>query len=216
MNRKPPTATIIFIFTLWLGGSTSTLAQQYLQDSDNGVRLVDVTSLDSTFVLDIRYATTNNFTEKQMYDCGKCYLREPVAELLIQAQEDFREMGYRIKLFDCYRPRPIQYKLWEVVPDARYVARPWVGSVHNRGGAVDLTLVDENGNELEMGTDYDFFGEESHQDFTDLPENVLENRALLKKVMQKHSFSPIRTEWWHFDYNQNKLYPLSDLVWDCN
>ena len=191
-------------------------AQQYLVEKGHEVRMVDVTSLDSTLVLDIRYATTNNFTEKQMYACGKCYLREPVAELLIRAHGDLKEMGYRIKLFDCYRPRPIQYKLWDVVPDARYVARPWIGSVHNRGGAVDLTLIDSLGFELDMGTEYDFFGERAHQDFTGLPEEVLRNRNILRGVLEKHSFSPIRTEWWHFDYKKNKLYPLSDLVWDCN
>lgn len=191
-------------------------AQEFLVGKKNEVRLVDVTTLDTTLVLDIRYATTNNFTKKQMYECGKCYLREPVAELLIQAHQEFKKMGYRIKLFDCYRPRPIQYKLWEVVPDARYVARPWIGSVHNRGGAVDLTLIDSLGHELDMGTAYDFFGERSHQDYIDLPEEVIRNRSILIEVLQKFQFSPIRTEWWHFDYNKNKLYPLSDLVWDCN
>lgn len=205
-------------FMLCIAGWTPQciFAQQHLQEKNNEVRLVDVTTLDSTFILDIRYATTNNFTEKQMYDCGKCYLREPVAELLAQAHEEFKSMGYRIKLFDCYRPQPIQYKLWEVVPDARYVARPWVGSVHNRGGAVDLTLVDENGKELEMGTAYDYFGEEAHQDYTDLPEEVLRNRTILRETLGKYEFAPISTEWWHFDYSRNKLYPLAEMVWDCN
>ncbi len=192
-------------------------AQQYLEeDKDGGVRLVDVTTLDSTLVLDVRYATENNFTGKTMYDCCKCYLRVPVAKLLIQAHEEFKKAGYRLKLFDCYRPRSIQYKLWEAVPDPHYVARPWKGSVHNRGGAIDLTLVDSLGNQLEMGTTYDFFGERAHQDFKDLPEEILRNRNLLKETLRKYQFSPIRTEWWHFDYNKNKLYPLSDLVWDCN
>src|SRR5690606_9912232 len=205
----------VFLLNIWCALVPLT-AQQFLVEEDIEVRLVDVTSLDSTLVLDIRYETTNNFTEQQMYECGKCYLREPVAEMLVGIHKEVKEMGYRIKLFDCYRPRPIQYKLWEVVPDARYVARPWDGSVHNRGGAVDLTLIDSLGQELDMGTAYDFFGERAHQDFTDLPSEVLRNRSILRDVMEKHSFSPIRTEWWHFDYNKNKLYPLSDLVWDCN
>lgn len=206
---------VVFIFSL--GVPQFLHGQQYLEEeNDGGVRLVDVTTMDSTLVLDIRYATTNNFTEKKMYDCGRCYLREPVARLLIQVHEEIKKAGYRIKLFDCYRPRSIQYKLWEAVPDPHYVARPWKGSVHNRGGAVDLTLIDSLGKELEMGTTYDFFGERAHQDFKDLPEEILRNRALLTETMQKYHFSPIRTEWWHFDYNKNKLYPLSDLVWDCN
>lgn len=204
-------------FLFFFGAPLFLCGQQYLEEEkDDGVRLVDVTTMDSTLVLDIRYATTNNFTGKKMYDCGQCYLREPVAQLLIEAHEELKKAGYRIKLFDCYRPRPIQYKLWEAVPDPRYVARPWKGSVHNRGGAVDLTLIDSLGEELEMGTTYDFFGERAHQDFKDLPGEILQNRALLTETMQKYDFSPIRTEWWHFDYNKNKLYPLSDLVWECN
>ncbi len=207
---------MVFTFLYFWGTSTSVLAQQYMAEDENGVRLVDVTTLDTSFVLDIRYATTDNFTGKQMYDCGRCYLQEPVAELLVKAHRDFKENGYRIKLFDCYRPRSIQYKLWEAVPDPRYVANPQKGSVHNRGGAVDLTLVDPDGNEIDMGTPYDFFGEEAHQDNMNLPEEILKNRAMLTKIMQKHQFAPIRTEWWHFDFSKNKLYPLSDLVWDCN
>ena len=200
-----------------IGSAVQSLpAQQYMVEEENGVPLVEVISLDSTFVLDIKYATTDNFTEKQMYDCGKCYLREPVAQLLIQAHKELKSLGYRIKLWDCYRPRPIQYKLWEAVPDPHYVARPWKGSVHNRGGAVDLTLIDSSGNEVDMGTPYDFFGERAHHDNRDLPEEILHNRDLLTKIMRKHQFSPIRTVWWHFDFWENKLYPLSDLVWDCN
>ena len=207
---------VFSLLYLW-GTSTSVFAQQYISgDEKNEVRLVDVTTLDPTFVLDIRYATTDNFTGKQMYDCGRCYLREPVAVLLVQAHQELKEKGYRIKLFDCYRPRSIQYKLWEAVPDPHYVANPKRGSVHNRGGAIDLTLIDQDGNEIEMGTPYDFFGEEAHQDNKDLPEEVLRNRAILTKTMQKYQFAPIRTEWWHFDYSKNKIYPLADLVWDCN
>ncbi len=206
---------IFSLLYLW-GTSTSAFAQQYMSGDENEVRLVDVTTLDPTFVLDIRYATTDNFTGKQMYDCGRCYLREPVAELLVKAHQELKEKGYRIKLFDCYRPRSIQYKLWEAVPDPHYVANPKRGSVHNRGGAIDLTLIDQDGNEIEMGTPYDFFGEAAHQDNKDLPEEVLKNRAILTKTMQKYQFAPIRTEWWHFDYSKNKIYPLSDLVWDCN
>lgn len=216
MNFQTPVYRFVFYFICFMWGISGLQAQQSLSESAESVPLVDVTAMDSTFVLDIRYATENNFTGQVMYECGKCYLREPVARLLVEAHQEFKAMGYRIKLFDCYRPRPIQYKLWEAVPDPRYVARPTKGSVHNRGGAVDLTLVDESGNEVEMGTEYDFFGERAHQDNMDLPENVLKNRGLLKETLKKYQFAPIRTEWWHFDYYKNKLYPLSELVWDCN
>lgn len=170
--------------------------------------------LDSTFVLDIRYATDSNFVGEAMYDCGRCFLRPRVAKALAAAQGDLRPQGYRIKLYDCYRPRPIQYKLWEKVPDPRYVANPDRGSAHNRGAAVDLTLVDSLGQELDMGTPFDFFGERAYPGFRDLPEAVLRNRDLLSTTLQAHRFLPIRTEWWHFNYNMKRP-ELSDFVWNC-
>ncbi len=204
---------IVCLLFTWTGHSWS---QSILEDKATASKFVNVQELDPTIELDIRYATTNNFTNKQMYDCGKCYLREEVAEKMVLANKEFREMGYRIKVFDCYRPQSVQYKLWQEVPNPQYVANPDKGSVHNRGGAVDLTLIDKNGKELPMGTGYDFFGEQAHQDYFQLPENILENRKLLKETLHKFGFTPIRTEWWHYDFYNNKSYPISDLQWDCN
>jgi D-alanyl-D-alanine dipeptidase len=104
--------------------------------------------------------------------------------------------------------------LWEIVPDPGYVADPRTGSIHNRGGAVDLTIVTREGQELDMGTDFDFFGPRAHHTFTDLPDSVLANRRLLKEVMARHGFAPIRSEWWHYNY-QDRSYPLADEVWEC-
>lgn len=204
---------IVCLLFTWTGHSWS---QSILEDKATASKFVNVQEMDPTIELDIRYATTNNFTNKQMYDCGKCYLREEVAEKMVLANKKFREMGYRIKVFDCYRPQSVQYKLWQEVPNPQYVANPDKGSVHNRGGAVDLTLIDKNGKELPMGTGYDFFGEQAHQDYFQLPENILENRKLLKETLHKFGFTPIRTEWWHYDFYNNKSYPISDLQWDCN
>lgn len=208
--------TLVFATFILLLITESAGCQAVLEDIETGSTFVDVQSLDSTIILDIRYATENNFTEKKMYDCGKCYLRDIVAQKLLAAHKEFKKRGFRIKVFDCYRPQSVQYKLWDEVPDPRYVANPDKGSVHNRGGAVDLTLVDLKGHELEMGTGYDFFGEKAHQDYPDLPENILENRQLLKETLRKFGFTPIRTEWWHYDYYKNKSYPISDLQWECN
>lgn len=175
---------------------------------------VDIYQVAPTIRLDIRYATTNNFTGSKIYDCAQCYLRPETAQALARAQVQLQRQGLSLKLFDCYRPRPYQQRLWDKVPNPDYVAPPAKGSMHSRGAAVDLTIVDAQGKELDMGTPYDFFGREAHTDYTQLPDSVLKNRQLLRRVMEEAGLKGIRTEWWHFSY-QKKLYPLSDWVWDC-
>jgi len=175
----------------------------------------DILLLDSTIRLDIRYATANNFVEEAMYDCARCFLRPEIAKAVVVVHQDLKKRGYGgLKMFDCYRPRPIQWKLWEKVPDPRYVADPRKGSQHNRGGAVDLTIVDQNGEELAMGTGYDYFGQEAYHNYTELPDSVLQNRQLLLSTMETHHFNPTSTEWWHYSYAK-KYYPLSDMLWNC-
>jgi|GEM_PF-2801279 len=165
-------------------------------------------------LLDIKYATADNFVEEKMYDCGKCFLRPEVARAMVKAQAMLREQGYGLLMYDCYRPKPFQQKLWDKVPDPRYVSPPGSGSMHGRGLAVDLTLVDAEGNLMDMGTGYDFFGERAYQTFEDLPSDVLANRKLLNKTMEAVGLSPIRTEWWHFSMRGLK-YEGSDWVWPC-
>lgn len=167
------------------------------------------------FMVDIRYATDSNFTGKVIYDCPKCLLRKDVADYLIMLQKHLKEKyNLGIKVYDCYRPRPYQQRLWDVVPDARYVTPPYKGSMHSRGMAVDLTLVDSLGNELDMGTAYDYFGREAHIDFRNLPEEVLENRSFLKAKMEEYGFEAISTEWWHFAFKK-RMYDFDDFVWTC-
>jgi D-alanyl-D-alanine dipeptidase len=174
----------------------------------------DIAYMDSTILLDIRYATENNFVETQMYDCGRCFLRPDVAKAIGAVQKVLQREGLGLKMFDCFRPRPIQWKLWEKVPDPRYVSDPRKGSMHNRGAAVDLTIVDTDGQELDMGTGFDFFGQRAYHTFTDLPEEILANRAKLKALMEAHGFKSIRTEWWHYSYTKSQ-HALSDMLWNC-
>lgn len=172
-------------------------------------------TVNDGITIDIKYATKNNFTKKIIYPCGRCYLRPEVAEKIVKAHEWLqKEHGLGLKMFDCYRPRPAQQRLWDVVPDPDYVTPPAKGSMHNRGLAVDLTLVDAKGKELNMGTPYDFFGKEAHTDNISLPAEVLKNRNLLKQALTAQGFSGIRTEWWHFSLNISA--PLSDWEWPCN
>ncbi len=175
----------------------------------------EVVALDASIRLDIRYATTNNFTKAKIYDCPRCLLRPEAAEALVKAHKMLQKKGLGLKMFDCYRPRPYQQRLWDKVPNADYVTPPAKGSMHSRGAAVDLTIVDANGKELDMGTPYDFFGVAAHTDHTNLPAKVLENRRLLRETLAAVGFKGIRTEWWHFSF-QGKNYPLSDYVWPCD
>ncbi len=175
---------------------------------------VEITE-DDGFIVDIKYATVDNFTKKQIYDCGKCYLRPEAASLLVKINDELKEKySYRIKVFDCFRPKPYQQRLWDIVPDPDYVTPPNKGSMHSRGLAVDLTIVDKKGLDLDMGTAYDFFGKEAHQDYKGHSSEINKNRSLLKSTMEKYGFKSIRTEWWHYSLN-TKTYPLDEWVWDC-
>jgi zinc D-Ala-D-Ala dipeptidase len=168
-----------------------------------------------SIVLDIKYATTDNFTKTKIYDCPACYLRPAVATALAKVHAELQQKGLGIKVFDCYRPRPYQQRLWDKVPDPNYVTPPKKGSMHNRGMAIDLTIIDKKGNELDMGTPYDFFGEKAHHTFTGLTKIQQENRTLLLTSMEKHGFKHIRTEWWHYSF-EGTLYDFSDWLWECN
>ena len=177
------------------------------------VRLKD---LSSDFVYELKYATPDNFLKQAVYDCGECYLRKSTAEALVKANKDFIQLGYRIKLFDCYRPLSVQKKMWKILPGTHYVANPAKGSKHNRGAAVDLTLVDAQGRELNMGTPFDFFGKEAHHTYTEHTKEVLENRKLLKETLDKFNFKSIYSEWWHYEYRPEMQSKVENFEWQCN
>lgn len=177
---------------------------------------VSIKDISTDIILDIKYATTDNFLKEVMYDCPECFLRKEAAHALAKANEEFKKKGYRIKVFDCYRPLSVQKKMWKKMPGTNYVANPTKGSKHNRGAAVDLTLVDMQGNELDMGTPYDFFGQKAHHTYQNLPSNVLENRKLLKTILDNYNFRSIYSEWWHYEYRPQRYAPVEDFVWKCN
>ena len=173
--------------------------------------LVDVEKMIPGIVLDIRYATTNNFTGQRLYPFAKCYLRRAAAEKLRAAQTELAASGYGLKIFDGYRPLAVQRKMWAVFPQPGYVADPKKGSRHNRGAAVDVTLIRlADGSELEMPTPYDDFTERAHRNFIDLPADAIRHRQLLEAVLTRHGFVGLPTEWWHFDDADWRNYPLLD------
>ncbi|MCI5052623.1 MAG: M15 family metallopeptidase [Simkaniaceae bacterium] len=173
-------------------------------------QLIDLAEYDPRLVLDVRYATTNNFLGVALYDSPRIFLIEAVAKKLSAAQDRLEKKGLGLKVYDGYRPMSVQKALWDLLPDPRYVADPKVGSNHNRGAAVDVTLVDlETGEELVMPSEFDEFTEKAHSDFYDLPQEAIDNRAILKEAMV--GFTQLPTEWWHFDDKSGKKYPILDV-----
>ncbi|RYZ28491.1 MAG: peptidase M15 [Chitinophagaceae bacterium] len=162
-------------------------------------------------ILDLRYATRQNFTGKKLYSKGnQTFVRIAVAHALKKVQEELGVQGYTLKIWDAYRPYSVTKKMWELIGDERYVANPAKGSGHNRGLAIDLTLL-KNGKEINMGTGFDNFTDTAHHDFKNLPDDVLQNRKLLKTTMEKHGFRALDTEWWHYSWPNNRNYDVMDL-----
>ncbi|MES2574785.1 MAG: M15 family metallopeptidase [Bacteroidota bacterium] len=182
----------------------------------NDTTFVNIKDYSSDFVFDMKYATTDNFLKAKVYDCAECFLRLKTVKAIIKANEAFMKKGYKIKFFDCYRPLDIQKKMWAIVSNPSYVADPKKGSIHNRGGAVDITLVDVNGKELDMGTAFDFFGIEASHDYDNLSDEIKANRKLLRKVMKKNGFNTFESEWWHYNLKSGLKDKVSNVKWNCN
>lgn len=177
--------------------------------------MLDLSKYDKDFIMDIKYATADNFTKQVLYDCPRGFLRKKVARDLLNAHIAFKKLGYKIRIFDVYRPHAVQFKMWDLTPSKKYVGNPHKGSMHNRGCAVDLTLVGSDGKDLDMGTPFDFFGEASHITYTQLPKEVLKNRQVFKEILVKNGFRALQTEWWHFSYNRN-VYNILNVPIPCD
>jgi len=182
----------------------------------NDTTFVNLKDYSDDFVYDMKYATDDNFLKSKVYDCAECYLRLKTVSGLIEANKEFIRKGYRIKIYDCYRPLDIQIKMWEIVSNPTYVADPAKGSIHNRGGAVDITLVALAGKELDMGTTFDHFGIEASHNYSKLSRAVKENRRLLKSVMTAANFNSFDSEWWHYNLKSALNDKLSNVKWDCD
>jgi zinc D-Ala-D-Ala dipeptidase len=161
------------------------------------------------------YATTDNFVRTKLYPCARCFLRPDVATAVRLAHTKLQRQGYGgLRVFDCYRPRAIQRKMWAIKPDPRYVANPDKGSDRNRGTAVDLTILDRSGKPLDFGTPFDEFSPKAHHSYRDLSPQVLKNRSLLKSTMASVGFRHVDTEWWHYAWTGTKP-AVADWVWNC-
>ncbi|MGV8084305.1 MAG: M15 family metallopeptidase [Coriobacteriia bacterium] len=173
---------------------------------------VKVADIDSSIVVDLRYATTNNFTGQKVYPTATCVLRLSTAEKLAAANAQVKKSGYRIKVWDAYRPLSVQKIFWSICPDSRYVANPYKGgSIHNRGCAVDVTLVDANGNELVMPTGFDDFSAAASPSSPNMSAEARANLDVLRKAMLGNGFTASTTEWWHFSDTNRAKYGIADV-----
>ncbi|HEY5367770.1 MAG TPA: M15 family metallopeptidase [Hanamia sp.] len=182
-------------------------------DLDSNKKMEDLRKLIPGIQLDLRYASVHNFMHEKLYpSTNTTFLRKPAADSLKKVIEFLKSKNLTIKIFDAYRPYSVTEKMWEEVKDSRYAADPSKGSGHNRGTAVDLTLIDLKTNEeLNMGTGFDNFTDSAHINFIDLPREVLKNRSILRSTMEKFGFIQLTTEWWHYYLPNSSSYEILDI-----
>ena len=160
-------------------------------------------------VVELKYATEDNFTGQVIYDFQDAYLRYGTVKKLMAVQEELRQQRLSLKIWDGFRPAAAQFKLWEVCPDTRYVANPNRGfSAHSRGNTLDVALVDEKGEEIEMPTGFDEFSALADRDYSDCCFDAMLNALLLEQTMERHGFSGYKGEWWHF--TDTDSYPVDE------
>jgi D-alanyl-D-alanine dipeptidase len=177
--------------------------------------LADIKKAIPGIILDIRYATSNNFMKQVMYKQARAFARKPVVEQLKKIQAELNSKGYGLKIFDAYRPYAITVAFYKKASNKAFVANPAKGSKHNRGCAVDLTLIDlKTGLDIDMPTPYDSFEPQASPTYKDLPKPVIKNRDYLISVMHRHGFRVIDNEWWHFDFTGWKNYALMDIPFE--
>lgn len=184
-------------------------------NGDSSREMVPLNMLLQPYITNFVYATKDNFTKQILYKNPMGYLRLEAANALKKVQDSLHRLGLDIKIFDAYRPYSVTKEMWKIVPDERYAANPAKGSGHNRGVAIDLTLVDmKTKKELPMPTQFDNFSDTAHHDFMQLSEEKIRNRSLLKNVMERYGFVALSTEWWHYSLPSIKQYELLDLSFD--
>lgn len=182
---------------------------------DKNKELIEISKYIPDIKLDIRYATKNNFAKQAVYRQARAFARLPVVEALKSVQAELRKSGLGLKIYDGYRPYSVTVTFFKLASDKSFVANPKDGSRHNRGCAIDLTLINlKTGKELEMPTPYDSFAAEAASDYSNLPPNLIKNRNLLRIVMEKNGFRVLNNEWWHFDFKGWKNYELMDIPFE--
>ena len=191
-----------------------TRSETWSQPPGRGSDLVDIKEVNPHIIVELKYATADNFTKKKQYDSNTCFLRKSAALKLDAVQKALEGMNLGLKVWDCYRPLAVQRIFWAILPDERYVANPETGSRHNRASAVDVTLVDSMGKELQMPTGFDDFSPRAGQSYRDLSEQAIRNRELLRGLMEKAGFISLAEEWWHYDDEAWMQFELMDIPFE--
>jgi D-alanyl-D-alanine dipeptidase len=178
-------------------------------------QLVELKNYIPDLKFDIRYATKNNFTKQAVYKNAKAFARLPVAKSLKYVQAELKKSGLGLKIFDGYRPYSVTVKFFNLASDKNFVANPKDGSRHNRGCAIDLTIINlKTGKELKMPTPYDSFAAAASSDYKNLPADVIKNREILINLMERNGFQVLENEWWHFDFKGWKNFELMDIAFE--
>jgi len=170
--------------------------------------LIEITLPTFDVHLSLAYARADNFTGKPVYRRADCYLHENAAEKLSYAIELAAELDLKIRIFDAFRPSEAQWILWNHTPDPDFLAPPERGSPHSRGVAIDLTLIDKDGKDLDMGTEFDAFTPRSHHGAKDIGQTAIYNRCLLLGLMTTAGWDFYAKEWWHYQLFDSRQYPL--------
>lgn len=201
---KPAALAIVFFLSACASPQCDHPARHNLTPAEN---------IRPAVVTDARYATRNNFTGERLYPSDQLWLHRDTARALSRAQADLAKQGLRLKIYDAYRPLPVQQRMWDLIRDERYVSNPAKNlGRHTRGTAVDVTLVDSCGRELDMPTGFDNFTERAHADYPGVTAAQRRNRKTLARAMTRHGFIPYPFEWWHFDLKGWEKYPVLSIV----
>lgn len=193
------------------------LATNYIYSQDfvistSAADLVELKTLIPEIALDIKYACTDNFTGTIVYSSDRCFARKEVAKALVAVQKELKTHGFKLLIWDIFRPVKAQWKFWNICPDPNYVSDPRKGGRHTRGTAVDCTIVaSKTGVPIDMGTEFDDFTEKAWRNCTTISEQAQKNRTFLEDIMNKYGFIGLPTEWWHFDYNGWESMPVLDV-----
>lgn len=209
-NFRLPTLIICLIFLI------SGCAVKPPQENGNFLQtdLVELIKLDPTLKLDIRYAGSNNFVGQPVYTEARAFLQRPAALQLVEVNKELKPLGYGLIIFDGYRPWSVTKTFWDITSkeDKKFVADPRKGSRHNRGCAVDLTLLDlSTGKPVPMTGEYDEMTERSYPEYEGGTAEQREMRDLLRSKMEAHGFKVYEFEWWHFDFQGWEAYRIQNI-----
>lgn len=186
--------------------------EQYRTSKLHQNGLVAIKNVDPTIITEPRYATKRNFLKKPLYRNSIILTREHIAKKLTKVQRKLKKRGYRLKIWDAYRPLSVQKQMWRAVPDERYIGNPTTGPFHTRAAAIDCTIVDQNGKQLPMPTSFDKFSRRAHRNYSGHTKEEHKNMLLLERIMVAEGFMPLETEWWHFSDPRWKKYPVLDIA----